>query len=82
MNGVKLDSNTPLRVIRGVCESFGLVKRGGKATCLARLWRHLEQQELIASQAAERDLKGAQGRVPCAAVHQRHLPVKRFLVMH
>jgi len=60
VNGVKLDSNTPLRVIRDACESLGLAKRGGKATCLARLWHHLEQQELIASQAAERELKGAQ----------------------
>ena len=55
VNGVMLDTNTPLRVFRDACESLGLAKRGGKATCLARLWHHLEQQELIVSQAAERE---------------------------
>jgi hypothetical protein len=68
VNGVKLDTNTPLRVIRGACESLGLSQRGGKGTCLERLWRHLELQELIAAQAAERELKGAQERVPQASV--------------
>ena len=42
VNGVKLDTNTPLRVIRDASVSLGLTKRGGKRTCLDRLWRHLE----------------------------------------
>ena len=58
VDGVKLDSNTPLRTLRGACESLGLSKTGGKATCLERLWKHLESQELIAAHSAHRDLRG------------------------
>ena len=58
IEGVKMDSNTPLRTLRGACESLGLSKTGGKAVCLERLWKHLESQELIAAHAAHRDLRG------------------------
>ena len=58
IKGVKMDSNTPLRTLRGACESLGLSKTGGKAVCLERLWKHLESQELIAAHAAHRDLRG------------------------
>ena len=54
VDGVKLDSNTPLRTLRGACER----QTGGKATCLERLWKHLESQELIAAHSAHRDLRG------------------------
>ena len=68
VNGVKLDSNTTLKVLRDACESLGLAKRGGKMKCLERLWKHLEQHELIASQAAERELRGSQERIPVASM--------------
>ena len=58
VDGVKLYSNTHLRTLRGACESLGLAKTGGKATCLERLWKHLESQELIAAHSARRDLRG------------------------
>ena len=53
IEGVKMDSNTPLRTLRGACESLGLSKTGGKAVCLERLWKQLESQELIAAHAAQ-----------------------------
>ena len=58
VEGVKMDSNTPLRTLRSACESLGLSKGGGKQKCLKRLWHHLQSQELIASHAAERGLRG------------------------
>eukprot|EP00435_Cladocopium_sp_Y103_P066686 s270_g29.t1 len=58
IEGVKMDSNTPLRTLRGACDSLGLSKGGGKAKCLERLWKHLESQELIAAHSAQCDLQG------------------------
>ena len=72
VDGVKLDSNTPLRTLRGACESLGLSKTGGKAVCLERLWKHLESQELIAAHSAHRDLRGDVSR----PVHGQPVPAE------
>ena len=72
VDGVKLDSNTPLRTLRGACGSLGLSKTGGKATCLERLWKHLESQELIAAHSAHRDLRGDVSR----PVHGQPVPAE------
>ena len=42
IDGVKLDSNSPLKTLVAACESLGISGRGGKAKCLKRLWDHLQ----------------------------------------
>ena len=34
VDGVKLDTNSPLRTLRAACDSLGLSKSGGKVKCL------------------------------------------------
>ena len=66
IDGVKLDSNSPLSTLRGACRSLGLSKGGGKVKLLQRLlqrlWEHLQAQELIAAHSAERNWQGEQMR--------------------
>ena len=57
VDGVTLNSNTTLKVIRTACESLGLAKSGSKAKCLARLHNFLSTQELVAQHAASTALK-------------------------
>ncbi|CAK9035807.1 unnamed protein product [Durusdinium trenchii] len=57
VNGMRLDTNSPLRVLRDACQHLGLSTRGNKLTCLQRMWQHLQAQELISASAAERNLK-------------------------
>ena len=57
VDGITLDSNTTLKVIRTACESLGLSKSGSKAKCLTRLHNFLSTQELVAQHAASTALK-------------------------
>ena len=57
VDGVTLNSNTTLKVIRTACQSLGLAKSGSKAKCLARLHNFLSTQELVAQHAASTALK-------------------------
>ena len=52
IDGVNLDSNSPINTLRGACRSLGLSQGGGKAKLLGRLWEHLQSQELIAAHSA------------------------------
>jgi len=58
IDGVKLDSNSPLKTLAAACESLGISRRGGKAKCLERLWDHFQTQELIAAHGAQHQLRG------------------------
>ena len=62
IDGVKLDSNSPINTLRGACRSLGLSQGGGKVKLLRRLWEHLQSQELIAAHSAQRNLEGDQMR--------------------
>ena len=62
VDGVTLNSNTTLKVIRTACDSLGLSKTGGKAKCLSRLHNFLSTQELVAQHAASTALTSATER--------------------
>lgn len=51
VDGVTLNSNTTLKVIRTACESLGLAKSGSKSKCLTRLHNFLSTQ-VVAPHAA------------------------------
>ena len=72
VDGVKLDTNSPLRTLRAACDSLGLSKTGGKSKCLKRLWNHLQAQELLAAHAAHHQLQSEIARPvysPPVSVH-------------
>ena len=52
VQGVTLDSTTPLRIIRAACKNLGLSSNGSKMKCLKRLHQHIQAQELLAQQGA------------------------------
>ena len=68
VDGVSLDSSFPLAVIRQACTSLGLARSGGKATCLQRLKKHLESQQLVAQHSAEIQLRADEERVAASPV--------------
>ena len=68
VDGVSLDSSFPLAVIRQACTSLGLARSGGKATCLQRLKKHLESQQLVAQHSAEIQLGADEERVAASPV--------------
>ena len=68
VDGVSLDSSFPLAVIRQACTSLGLARSGGKATCLQRLKKHLESQQLVAQHSAEIQLRADEERVASSPV--------------
>ena len=57
VDGVALDSSFPLKTIREACTALGLARSGGKATCLQRLKKHLDCQQLVAQHSAEIQLR-------------------------
>ena len=73
VDGVKLDTNSPLRTLRAACDSLGLSKTGGKTKCLKRLWNHLQAQELLAAHAAHHQL---QSEVAIHSLCQMNLQLK------
>ena len=48
VQGVTLDSTTPLKIIRAACKNLGLSSNGSKMKCLKRLHQHIQAQELLA----------------------------------
>ena len=67
VEGVVLDSNTPLRVIRAACTNLGLTKNGSKLKCLKRLHNFISSQELMAQTAATTAVRGELERRPVFA---------------
>ena len=57
VQGVTLDSTTPLRIIRAACKNLGLSSNGSKMKCLKRLHQHIQAQELLAQQGATASLE-------------------------
>ena len=70
VDGVRMDTNSPLRTLRAACDTLGLPKSGGKLKCLKRLWHHLQSQELLAAHAAHHQLQGEVAR----PVNQQPVP--------
>ena len=58
VDGVKLDTNSPLKILHDACASLGLHATGSKKKCLKRLWDYLQAQELIAAHGAQQQLRG------------------------
>ena len=72
IDGLRLDSNSPLKTLVAACESLGISGRGGKAKCLKRIWDHLQAQELIAAHGAQQQLRGDLAR----PVHSQSVPAE------
>ena len=72
IDGLRLDSNSPLKTLVAACESLGISGRGGKAKCLKRIWDHLQAQELIAAHGAQQQLRGDIAR----PVHSQSVPAE------
>ena len=71
VQGVTLDSTTPLRIIRAACKNLGLSSNGSKMKWLKRLHQHIQAQELLAQQGATASLEDEISREPLApAVHR------------
>ena len=68
VDGVPLDGSFPLSTIRQACTSLGLARSGGKATCLQRLKKHLDSQQLVAQHSAEIQLRADDERVASIAI--------------
>ena len=51
VEGVKIDINCPLRVIRTACTTLGLSVRGSKKINMQRLQNFVKTQELMAESA-------------------------------
>ena len=66
VQGVTLDSTTPLRIIRAACKNLGLSSNGSKMKCLKRLHQHIQAQELLAQQGATASLEDEISREPLA----------------
>ncbi len=67
VEGVVLDPNTPLRVIRAACANLGLTKNGSKLKCLKRLHNVISSQEMMAQTAATTAVGGELARRPVFA---------------
>ena len=72
IDGLRLDSNSPLKTLVAACESLGISGCGGKAKCLKRIWDHLQAQELIAAHGAQQQLRGDIAR----PVHSQSVPAE------
>ena len=66
VQGVTLDSTTPLRIIRAACKNLGLSHNGSKMKCLRRLHQHIQAQELLAQHGATTALQNEVVREPSA----------------
>ena len=66
VQGVTLDSTTPLRIVRAACKNLGLSSNGSKMKCLKRLHQHIQAQELLAQQGATASLEDEISREPLA----------------
>ena len=66
VQGVTLDSTTPLRIIRAACKNLGLSSNGSKMKCLKRLHQNIQAQELLAQQGATASLEDEISREPLA----------------
>ena len=66
VQGVTLDSTTPLTIIRAACRNLGLSSNGSKMKCLKRLHQHIQAQELLAQQGATASLEDEISREPLA----------------
>ena len=64
VQGVTLDSTTPLRIIRAACKNLGLSSNGSKMKCLKRLHQHIQAQELLAQQSATASLEEREPLAP------------------
>ena len=66
VQGMTLDSTTPLRIIHAACKNLGLSSNGSKMKCLKRLHQHIQAQELLAQQGAAAALEAEISRQPLA----------------
>ena len=57
VQGITLDSTTPLRIIRAACKNLGRSSNGSKMKCLKRLHQRIRAQELLAQQKATASLE-------------------------
>ena len=65
VQGITLDSITPLRIIRAACKNR-LSSNGSKMKCLRRLHQRIQAQELLAQQGATAALEDEISREPLA----------------
>ena len=68
VDGVAIDSSFPFSTIRQARASLGLAQSGRKATCLQRLKKHLDSQQLVAQHSAEIQLRADDERVAASPV--------------
>ena len=66
VDGVVMNLQCTLKVLRAGCNSLGISGRGGKAKCLQRMVDHVRAQALIAAHGAEVRLRGELERQPVA----------------
>ena len=62
VEGVKIDINCPLRVIRTACSTLGLSVRGSKKINMQRLQNFVKTQELMAAHSVETQLRSESKR--------------------
>ena len=66
IDGVKLTPPSTLQAFRAGCSSLGLATHGNKAQVFAKIFKHLEQQSLLASHVVKRRLQQETERTPSA----------------
>ena len=57
VQGITLDSTTPLRIICAACKNLGRSSNGSKMKCLKRLHQRIRAQELLAQKKATASLE-------------------------
>ncbi|CAE7244295.1 RE1 [Symbiodinium sp. CCMP2592] len=66
VNGVVIDRNSSLRVMRAALVSLGLGKNGSKSQCWERLVRHLREADLLREHQVHHNLSAELSRPPHA----------------
>ena len=66
VDGVVMNLQCTLKMLRAGCSALGISGRGGKAKCLQRMVDHVRAQALIAAHGAEVRLRGELERQPVA----------------